>query len=107
MQLLQQDSLLHDQPPPAVELVQAKTHKTVTGQNDADRGGGGGCGDYDDVEVFSLLWNLFSRKPKIKHTGHKHLDGFDGVCGDKEKNDDGGGDSFVAILFGGGGNVSN
>ena len=41
------------------------------------------------------------------NTGHKHVDGFDGVCGDKEKNDDGGGDSFVAILFGGGGNVSN
>ena len=48
----------------------------------------------------------FHANPKT-NTGHKHVDGFDGVCGDKEKNDDGGGDSFVAILFGGGGNVSN
>ena len=37
--LLQPDPLLHDQPHPAVELVQAKTRKTTTGQNDADRGG--------------------------------------------------------------------
>ena len=47
----------------------------------------------------------FHANPKT-NTGHKHVDGFDGVCGDK-KNDDGGGDGFVAILFGGGGNVSN
>ena len=49
--LLQPDPLLHDQPHPAVGLVHAKTHKTATGQNDADRGGSGGCGDYDDVVV--------------------------------------------------------
>ena len=89
-----------------MELVQAKTHKTTTGQNDADRGGNGECGDYDYMEVFSPLWNFFHANPKT-NTGHKHVDGFDGVCGDKEKNDDGGGDGFVTIYFGGGGNVSN
>ena len=68
--LLQPDPLLHDQPHPAVGLVHAKTHKTTTGQNDADRSGSGGWGDYDDVEVFSLLWNLFSCKTKNKHRSY-------------------------------------
>ena len=63
--LLQPDPLLHDQPRPAVELVHAQTHKTTTGQDDAHRGGNGGCDNYDDVEVITLLWNLFS--PQNKH----------------------------------------
>ena len=60
--LLQPDPLLHDQPHPAVELVQAKTHKTATGQNDADRGG---CDDGGNEEsIFPALESVFAQTQK-------------------------------------------
>ena len=60
--LLQPDPLLHDQPHPAVGLVHAKTHKTTTGQDEADRGGGDDGGN--EESIFPNLEFVFTQTQK-------------------------------------------
>ena len=93
--LLQPDPLLHDQPHPAVGLVHAKTHKTTTGQNDADCAG---CDDGGNEEnIFPALEFVFTQTQK--QTQVISMWRFWWCLWWQRKNDDGGGDSFVAILL--------